>query len=283
MKDFEINYLNKLIFENSGVLLTKEKAYLLEARLQPVLQKYALINFAKLVEVLQKENDISLKRDVVEALMTNETLFFRDLNPFEQFKTVLLPNLLKMREKVKHIRIWSAGCSTGQEPYSLSMIMLEQQQKYPDWRFEIFATDISTSAIEKAIEGSYSQFEVQRGLPVNYLVKYMKKEDQKWIVKDDVKKLVKFQYFNLLENPILLGKFDIIFCRNVLIYFDLSIKQKILSYFSQSLRPDGFLILGGSESVFGLSDCYISKEDVKNAYVLKNYKEEIKVALPKII
>jgi chemotaxis protein methyltransferase CheR len=279
MKEFEIQYLNNLILENSGVLLTKEKVYLLKARLQPVIQKYKLNNFGELVESLQQMKDKNLKRDVVEALMINETLFFRDLNPFEQFTKILLPYLLKAREGTKYIRIWSAGCSTGQEPYSLSMAILEQQQKYPDWRFEIFATDISTSALEKAIEGSYSQFEVQRGLPITHLIKYMQKEDQKWIVKDDVKKLVKFQYFNLLESPILLGKFDIIFCRNVLIYFDVNIKKKILSYFSQSLRPDGFLILGGSESTFGISDCYVARDDARSVYVLKKHEEQMKVAL----
>ncbi|MDP1724000.1 MAG: protein-glutamate O-methyltransferase CheR [Alphaproteobacteria bacterium] len=278
MKELEIQYLNKLILETSGVLLTKEKAYLLEARLQPVLQKYNLHNFTELVSSLQKTKDTNLKRDVVEALMTNETLFFRDLNPFEQFTNILLPYLLIARESTKHIRIWSAGCSTGQEPYSLSMAILEQQQKYPDWKFEIFATDISTSAIEKAIAGSYSQFEVQRGLPINHLIKYMQKEDQKWIVKDNVKNLVKFQYFNLLENPILLGKFDIIFCRNVLIYFDIDIKQKILSYFSQTLKPDGFLILGGSESTFGISDYYAPKENAKSIYILKQHENQKKLA-----
>lgn len=278
MKEFEIQYLNNLILETSGVLLTKEKAYLLEARLQSTLQKYNLNNFSELVDALQKKQDKNLKRDVVEALMINETLFFRDLSPFEQFSTILLPYLLEQRKTTKHIRIWSAGCSTGQEPYSLAMAILEQQQKYPDWRFEIFATDISTNAIEKAIIGTYSQFEVQRGLPIQHLIKYMHKEDQKWTINDEVKKLIKFQYFNLLENPLLLGKFDIIFCRNVLIYFDIDIKQKILSYFSQSLRPDGFLILGGSESTFGISDFYTHKENTKNVYVLKQQEDKKKIA-----
>ena len=274
MKELEIQFLNNMIRETSGVVLTKEKAYLLEARLQPILQKHNFKDHGALVTSLQKTADKNLKREVIEALMTNETLFFRDQNPFDQFNALILPYLIKERETTKQIRIWSAGCSTGQEPYSLAMALLEQKSKYPDWKFEILATDISTQAIEKAKEGVYSQFEVQRGLPIQYMVKYLEKDDQKWKIKPEVKKMVNFQYFNLLENPVLFGKFDIIFCRNVLIYFDIDVKRNILSYFSTSLRPDAFLLLGGSESTLGVSDIFSPKENTKGIYVLKQNQKQ---------
>lgn len=273
MKDSDITFLNKFIHDASGVALTKEKVYLLEARLQPVLDKHKIPTMPDLVKILQSNADENLKKEVVDALMTHETLFFRDTTPFEQFSEVILPYLLKTRQNEKKIRIWSSGCSSGQEPYSIAIQLADREPLLAGWNIEILATDISSAIVEKAKEGIYSQFEVQRGLPIQNLVKYFVKDEQKWKVKDSLKSRIKFDTFNLLNDPILLGKFDVIFCRNVLIYFELETKQTILQRFSKVLKPDGFLTLGGSESVIGVSDEFTTYPKTKGMYVKIGHEE----------
>lgn len=277
MKDTEINFLNKFICDATGVALTKEKVYLLEARLLPILEKHKIPSMSDLVKILQTTADKTLKKEVVDSLMTHETLFFRDTTPFDQFSEVTLPYLLKARESTKKIRIWSSGCSSGQEPYSLAIQLADREPLLQGWDIEILATDVSSAIIEKAKEGVYTQFEVQRGLPVQALVKYFEKDEQKWKVKDTLKSKIRFQTFNLLDDPFLLGKFDVIFCRNVLIYFELETKQNILKNFSKVLQPDGFLNLGGSESTMGISDEFTTYPNTKGMYVKVGHEELSKV------
>ncbi|MGF1609882.1 MAG: CheR family methyltransferase [Kiloniellales bacterium] len=250
--DFE--YIARLLKEQSGLILSKDKAYLLESRLNPVARKWEFKGFDELAAAVRTSRNDDLVRDITEAMTTNESFFFRDSKPFDQFRDVVLPQLLEARKGARSIRIWSAACSSGQEPYSLAMILKEHEAKLQGWKIDIVATDLSNEILAKAREGLYSQFEVQRGLPINLLVKYFKQEGDRWRISDAIRQMVKYECFNLLESPSRLGKFDVVFCRNVLIYFDQPTKSMILDRIAGLLTPDGFLYLGGAETVLGLTE-----------------------------
>ena len=252
ISDFE--YIARLLKERSGLVLSKDKAYLLESRLNPVARKWEFKGFDELAAAVRTARNEALVRDITEAMTTNESFFFRDTKPFDQFRDVVLPQLLGTRKGARTIRIWSAACSSGQEPYSLAMILKECEAKLQGLRFEIIATDLSNEILAKAKEGLYSQFEVQRGLPINLLVKYFKQDGDRWRISDTIRQMVKYETFNLLESPSRFGKFDVVFCRNVLIYFDQPTKSKILDGIAGVLPPDGFLYLGGAETVLGLTE-----------------------------
>jgi chemotaxis protein methyltransferase CheR len=250
----EFNLLSKLIKERSGLTLTKDKAYLLESRLLPVARKWSLKNLDELVMRIRTRAETGLVRDVVEAMTTNESFFFRDIKPFDQFKQVVMPYLLQARGANHQIKIWSAACSSGQEPYSLGMLLKEDRQRLTGRNIDILATDLSTEILAKAQAGLYSQFEVQRGLPIQMLVKYFKQAGDRWQIDGAVREMVRYRPFNLLDDPSGLGMFDVIFCRNVLIYFDQPTKQAVLERLARQLAPDGFLYLGGAETVVGITD-----------------------------
>ncbi len=250
--DFEM--IAQLLKERSGLALNKDKAYLLESRLNPVARKWSFAGFDELAQAIRNNMDEALLVDVTEAMTTNESFFFRDQKPFEQFRDMILPHLLENRASTRSFRIWSAACSSGQEPYTLAMLLKEMEQKFTGWNIEILATDLSNEILDKAREGLYSQFEVQRGLPIQLLVKYFKQVGDRWEIDESIRKMVKFRHFNLLDSPAPLGKFDVVFCRNVLIYFETPNKTKILDAIANLMPPDGFLYLGGAETVLGTSD-----------------------------
>ena len=254
MKSADVDHLAKLLKEQSGLVVTSEKAYLLENRLQPVARKWGLDSIDALVAAMRARADHKMIKDVVDAMTTNESLFFRDMKPFDNLRDILLPELMKTRAGSKRIRIWSAACSSGQEPYSIAMLLTELGAKVAGWRFEIVATDLSTEIITRAKQGVYSQFEVQRGLPITMLVKYFAQDGDKWRVSDKIRNMVQYREFNLLDHPRMLGQFDIVFCRNVLIYFDQPTKTKVLSGIADQMAPDGGLYLGGAETVLGITD-----------------------------
>jgi chemotaxis protein methyltransferase CheR len=262
----EFDFLCKLLKDRSGLVLTRDKAYLLESRLLPVARKCGLKSVDDLAAAVRARPNGDLARDVVEAMTTNESFFFRDIKPFEQFKSVVLPALLKSRAARRQIRIWSAACSSGQEPYTLAMLLAEEPAKLAGWSIEILATDLSTEILEKAQAGLYSQFEVQRGLPIQYLVKYFKQEGERWQIDAGIRDRVRFRAFNLLEEPAGLGAFDVIFCRNVLIYFDQPTKTVVLDRLARVLAPDGFLYLGGAETVLGISDKFQASAENRGIY-----------------
>ena len=247
-------------------MLTRDKSYLLESRLLPVARKHNLKSLDDMVPIVRSRPTGDLMKEIVEAMTTNESFFFRDIKPFEQFTGFVLPALLKARADKKLIRIWSAACSSGQEPYTLAMLLAEQQAKMAGWRVEILATDLSTEILEKAEAGQYSQFEVQRGLPIQYLVKYFKQQGDRWQIDAGLRGRVKFRTFNLLEDPTSLGTFDVIFCRNVLIYFDQPTKTTVLAKLHRILAPDGFLYLGGAETVLGISDKFQAAPEHRGIY-----------------
>jgi chemotaxis protein methyltransferase CheR len=254
MNGDEFDILSNLVKERSGLVLTRDKAYLLESRLLPIVRKWQLKTLAELAAAVRGHADAGLVRAVVEAMTTNESFFFRDVKPFDQFKAFVLPHLLRSRASTRAIRIWSAACSSGQEPYSLGMILTEQRALLANWRIEILATDLSTEILEKAQAGLYSQFEVQRGLPIQLLVKYFKQQGDRWQIDPAIRAMVNFRQLNLLDDFAALGRFDVIFCRNVLIYFDQPTKTLVLNRLSRQMAPDGHLYLGGAETVLGITD-----------------------------
>ena len=253
MKSQDFEFLAALLKEKSGLMLTPDKVYLLESRLTPLSRKRGLDTLDTLIQQLRTSRDDVLVKEVTEAMTTNESFFFRDNTPFDIFKNHVLPAMEKARPN-KRLRIWCAAASTGQEPYSLAILLKENWAKWKDWNIEIVGTDICTQVLEKAKAGTYSQFEVQRGLPIQTLIKYFKQEGDVWRLNEDVRKMVTFRPFNLLGSFSLLGSFDVIYCRNVLIYFDQPTKKEVLERMQNTMANDGTLFLGAAETVLGITD-----------------------------
>jgi chemotaxis protein methyltransferase CheR len=251
--DYE--YLRKLLKDHSGLDLSADKQYLIESRLLPLSRKAGLSGISELVQKM-KGGSTAIIAQVVEAMTTNETFFFRDKVPFDHFRDSIMPEILKARASRKSLRIWCAAGSTGQEPYSLAMCLKEMGAALAGWRVEILATDLSQEVIEKSKAGIYSQFEVQRGLPIQMLVKYFKQNGELWQINADVRAMIQHRQLNLLHDFSQLGVFDVIFCRNVLIYFDQETKIKIFDRLAKVVEPDGFLVLGAAETVVGLTDAF---------------------------
>ena len=262
-QDYE--YLRKILKERSGLDLSADKQYLVESRLVPLARKAGFAGIPELVAKM-KSGAEALTADVVEAMTTNETFFFRDKIPFDHLRETILPALMRTRANRKLIRIWSAASSTGQEPYSIAMCLKEKAAQLAGWRFEIVATDLSQEVLEKSKAGIYSQFEVQRGLPIQLLVKYFTQTGELWQINADVRGMVQHRPLNLLGDFSHLGKFDVIFCRNVLIYFDQDTKSNIFERMSRIVEPDGMLMLGAAESVVGISDAFRPYPEKRGLY-----------------
>jgi chemotaxis protein methyltransferase CheR len=251
--DYE--YLRKILKDQSGLDLSADKQYLIESRLLPLARKAGMPGIAELVQKMRSGSTVFISQ-VVEAMTTNETFFFRDKVPFDHFRESIMPEIIKARASRKSIRIWCAAGSTGQEPYSLAMCLKEMGAALSGWRLEILATDLSQEVIEKSKAGIYSQFEVQRGLPIQMLVKYFKQTGELWQINPDIRAMVQHRQLNLLHDFSQLGVFDVIFCRNVLIYFDQETKVNIFNRLAKAIEPDGFLVLGAAETVVGLTDVF---------------------------
>ena len=251
--DYE--YLRKLLKDRSGLDLSADKQYLIESRLLPLSRKSGLAGISELVQKM-KGGSADITTQVVEAMTTNETFFFRDKVPFDHFRDSIMPEILQARASRKTLRIWCAAGSTGQEPYSLAMCLKEMGAALSGWRVEILATDLSQEVLEKSRTGIYSQFEVQRGLPIQMLVKYFKQTGELWQINADIRAMVQHRQLNLLHDFSQLGVFDVIFCRNVLIYFDQDTKINIFNRLAKTTEPDGFLVLGAAETVVGLTDVF---------------------------
>jgi chemotaxis protein methyltransferase CheR len=255
MTPLDYDYLQKMLKDRSGLMLSADKKYLLESRLLPLARKVGVAGITDLVAKMKGGSE-ALILDVVEAMTTNETFFFRDKTPFDHFKDTVVPELLRARVGRRSLRIWCAAASTGQEPYSLAMILKEMGAALSGWRVEIVATDLSPEVLEKSRSGIYTQFEVQRGLPIQLLVKHFTQVGAMWQLNADTKAMVQFRPFNLLQDFAPLGKFDIVFCRNVLIYFDQPTKTDIFKRLAKASESDGYLFLGAAETVVGLTDQY---------------------------
>jgi chemotaxis protein methyltransferase CheR len=250
--DYE--FLRKLLKERSGLDLSSDKQYLVESRLIPLARRAGMPGIAELVAKIKAGSD-ALTSQVVEAMTTNETFFFRDKIPFDHLREAILPALAQARASRRALRIWCAASSTGQEPYSIAMCVKEFAG-LSGWRVEIVATDLSQEVLEKSKAGIYSQFEVQRGLPIHMLVKYFTQTGDLWQLNADIRAMVQHRQLNLLQDFSHLGTFDLIFCRNVLIYFDQDTKVGIFDRLARMLESDGVLALGAAESVVGISDAF---------------------------
>jgi chemotaxis protein methyltransferase CheR len=261
--DYE--FLRKVLKDRSGLDLSADKQYLVESRLLPLARRSNLPGIPELV-LKMKSGAEQLTTQVVEAMTTNETFFFRDKIPFDHLHDGVLPGLIQSRASRRSLRIWSAACSTGQEPYSIAMCLREYGPALAGWRIEIVATDLSQEVLEKSKAGLYSQFEVQRGLPIQLLVKYFTQLGELWQLSADIRGMVQHRQLNLLQDFSHLGKFDVIFCRNVLIYFDQPTKASIFERLAKVLEPDGTLMLGAAESVVGITDAFRPNQERRGLY-----------------
>jgi chemotaxis protein methyltransferase CheR len=263
----DYDYLRGFLKTRSGLVLSNDKQYLIESRLMPIVRKQGMAGIPELVQKLRAPGNEALASKVTEAMTTNESFFFRDKTPFDHFKEVMLPALMKARAARRHIRIWCAAASTGQEPYSLAMILKEMGPQLAGWRFEIVGTDLSGDVLERAKAGAYTQFEVQRGLPIQMLLKYFTQNGDQWVISPDIRSMVHYRTLNLLNDFSALGQFDIVYCRNVLIYFDQPTKIDVLNRTSRLTASDGYLLLGAAETVVGLTDAFKPVADRRGLYV----------------
>ena len=263
-EDYE--FLARLLKTRSGLILGPEKGYLVEARLTPIARARGLDGVPALIRAMRARPDEAIVAAVVDAMTTNETFFFRDKNPFDALRDHVLPDLITRRRGRNALRVWCAAASTGQEPYSIAMILKAFGGRMPDWRIDLVGTDISPTALARAKAGLYSQFEVQRGLPVTEMVRWFDQTPEGWRIHADLRQMVSYRRLNLLEDFSSLGTFDIVFCRNVLIYFDVDTKRGILDRMARSLTPDGYLFLGASETVMGITDRLRPAEGLRGVY-----------------
>lgn len=268
MKPENFKFLAQFLKDESGLIITEEKAYLVDSRLVPVARKRGLADLDDLVVAIKSKADAELNNDVVEAMTTNESFFFRDIKPFESLKTAVLPIIVPARKAAKatKIRIWSAACSSGQEPYTIAMLLKENPALLQGLDVEIIGTDISNDILDKAKEGIYTQFEAQRGLPIQLLMKYFTQVGEHWQINENIRSSVQFQNANLLHDLGKLGRFDAVFCRNVLIYFEAPTKTTVLSRIRSMMPEDGYLFLGAAETVVGVSDNFKTVQGERGVY-----------------
>ncbi|MBY0401507.1 protein-glutamate O-methyltransferase CheR [Myxococcota bacterium] len=255
MTDADFKFFASFLKDRSGIALEASKQYLIDTRMAPILKEKKLADLAALVTAL-KAGDKTLGEMVVEAMTTNETSFFRDVTPFDAFRNEILPRVIERRDRERKLQIWSAASSSGQEPYSIAILLREHFPQLASWNVNILATDLSKEMVEKTSKGEYSQLEVNRGLPAPLLAKYFSRKGVRWHVNDDVRKLLTSRTLNLLENWVGIPPADVVFIRNVLIYFEPELKKQILGKIRKILRPGGYLFLGGAESTLNLDSHY---------------------------
>ncbi len=251
-----LTFLRDLVYRRSAIVLEADKQYLIDSRLSPVAREAGFASIDDLVTSIRRDQGTPLLRRVVEAMTTNETLFFRDVHPFEALRTQLVPELLRARSADRTLRIWCAAASTGQEPYSIGMTLREHFPELATWNVQITATDLNAAVLERAREAKYRQLEVNRGLPAQFLLKYFERQGAEWQLNANIRNMVTFRELNLLDSWTSLGPQDLVFMRNVLIYFDIETKRRLLGRLRQTLRPEGFLILGGAETTTNLDESY---------------------------
>lgn len=266
MTEQDFDFLRILLQVRSGLSLSTEKRYLVESRLGMLCRRRGIESIPALVATLRRNPQVELENAVVEAMTTNETLFFRDRTPFDLFRDVILPEKLAANAQSRTLRIWCAAVSTGQEAYSLAMMLDEVAPRVAGWKIEILGTDISAEVLEKARQGLYSQFEVQRGLPIQLLLKYFRQEGDKWRLTERIRNMVELRPHNLLESSSQYGQFDVIFCRNVLIYFDVPTKARVMAALAQRLVRNGAFILGAAETVIGITTTLVPDPQHRGLY-----------------
>ncbi len=252
----------------AGISMGADKDYLILSRLEPQLRNWGMTSLDGLAAHLSANPGGKVARQVVSALTINETLWFRDGKPFEYLTKTILPDILLRKAKEKSLAIWSAACSTGQEVYSIGMALRDEDARLRDWSISILGSDICEPALERARAGIYTQFEVQRGLPIQRLVRYFEQSGQDWSVRKELREKIAFRQMNLLDVPSGIGPFDVVFCRNVLIYFDVDVKAKVLAAIAGRMRPSGYLLLGSAETTIGISTAFVPVPGAAGLYRL---------------
>ena len=270
-----------LLKSRSGLVIGPDKLYLLETRLAPILKQEKLRDLIALADRLRSPNAEPLIRQVVEAMTTNESFFFRDDKPFQHFRSQALPRLVASRPPGTPLRVWSAASSSGQEAYSIAMIVSECRPILGDRRIEIIGTDLAREQVTRAREGLYTQFEVQRGLPIQMLMRHFRKEENNWRINDAIRSMVQYREWNLLSDLRPLGQFDVVFCRNVLIYFDQATKSKVLEAIAPQMPADGLLYLGGAETVLGITTRFAPLPTERGVYGLAGAATAKNSAVPR--
>ncbi|HMF49838.1 MAG TPA: protein-glutamate O-methyltransferase CheR [Candidatus Saccharimonadales bacterium] len=270
ISDAEFHYIKDFIYQQAAIDLEPGKAYLVESRLQPIARREGFASLSDMIAKLRAQPANGLNWLVVEAMTTNETYFFRDVHPFELLKTKVLPELIKRRAAQRQINIWCAAASSGQEPYSIMMLLREHFPELSTWKINFTATDISNQMLNRCREGFYSQLEVNRGLPVTLLVKYFEKISTEWKIRDDLRRAIDFRQLNLAQPWPALATMDIVFIRNVLIYFDVATKKPILARVRRLMSPDGYMFLGGAETTLNLDESFKRVQVNNSAYYQLN-------------
>jgi chemotaxis protein methyltransferase CheR len=253
----DFDYVRTLVRDRAAIVLEEDKHYLIETRLQTLARADGLSSPREIMERMRRDQMSTWHTKVVEAMTTNETSFFRDLKPFEALRKMVFPALIAQRRAERRLAVWCAACSTGQEPYSIAMILRDPAVVPAEWTKQLHATDLAASVLERAKQGRYNQFEVNRGLPAALLVKYFQKQGVEWQVKDELRSMIEFKQLNLIESWPHMPNMDVVFLRNVLIYFDVETKRRILARVRNVLRPDGYLFLGGAETTLNLDDAFV--------------------------
>ncbi len=266
MKQDDLAFLAQMLQRRSGLALTQPRSQHIESRLAPVMRRFGFKDMASMIAELRHGRD-ALARAVTEAMTTNESSFFRDPASLEKFRDIVLPDLMARRAETKRLRIWSAACAAGQEPYSVAILLDEMNLRGEGWIVDIVATDISAEMIERAERGLYSKFELQRGLMVRHLIQNFTQEGDNWQVSEPLRRMVTFRQFNLLDSFGWLDDIDIVFCRNVLMYFDPRNRASVMNRIAEILPPDGYLILGPVETPQGVSTEFEAAEGMPGVYV----------------
>lgn len=270
ISDAEFRYIKDFVYQKAAIDLEPGKAYLVESRLQPIARREGFASLSDMIAKLRTQPTNGLNWLVVEAMTTNETYFFRDIHPFELLKTKVLPELIKRRTAQRQINIWCAAASSGQEPYSIMMLLREHFPEVLSWKINFIATDISNGMLNRCREGCYSQLEVNRGLPAALLVKYFQKISTEWKIKDELRRAIDFRQVNLAQPWPALPTMDIVFIRNVLIYFDVETKKPILARVRKLMSPDGYMFLGGAETTLNLDESFKRVQVNNSAYYQLN-------------
>lgn len=266
MTDQDYDFICRLLQDRSAIVLDASKQYLVESRLTPLCRKHNLGSIGELVNQLRTQPANGLAGQVVEAMVTTETFFFRDHHPFETLRKTVLPEMLSKRRSEKRLNVWFAASSTGQEPYSFALLLRESFPELSGWKVSLLASDISQEVLARARAGRYNQIEVNRGLPAALLLKYFRQEGTAWQLREDICRMVQFQTLNLAQPWPTLPPFDLVFLRNVMIYFDVETKKSILGRLTRLLKPDGYLLLGGAETTLNLDASYRRAEQLRSGF-----------------
>lgn len=262
-----LEYLCDFVKQRAAIILDAKKSYLIETRLMPLLNRHNLETLEEMVDKLKDRSIMGLDTEVIEAMTTNETFFFRDKVPFETLKDIVLPKMIEERAKKRSLRIWCGASSTGQEPYSIAMVMAEHFPQLMSWDIKFVATDINETVLDQARSGRFKNHEVNRGLDPAFRDRYFRQEDAgHWVVNRDLRNMIEFKYLNLIDPWRWDQPFDIVFMRNVLIYFDVETKQRIFQRIRQYMEPDGVLFLGGAESTVNLDNKFECHRQGRSVY-----------------